>query len=489
MTKKNVSQMGLLMLFLFGFWACDPGQVDYIEQVSPVQTNGKDYGNIDDLLQTAYRIDIQDITVRIDHHPREFYFDGDALVRFDLYRDQTRPIIHLDPVLEHPDLLLGLELDGEVLDPAHDWQAVDGVDSNQRSIEILRTLSKGEVHSLRLRYRKHLSRAYYMLNSQVSDLYGRSNEEVFPTINRFGDLIRHRIDFYVHGDIPFRCLGSGRITRLNVPGLQAWRLDTLRDVPSNTVMFILAPAADTMEETRQIEGVTVRIAAFQGDAAPSQGFDILTPWLRELQQNLGPFPMPEGYSVFLLSSGGGMEYYGGTISSLRALAHETFHMYFGTSLVLGTYRDSWFDEAINEWYELSAAGTLYPIHDSYHSNMISGRSPAGIGFDSRAYTDGAQIMEHVAQALGGRQAMIGFLARLIRDHSFAPFRTTDLLSYLKDYSGLDYHSRFEPWLYAGENMPSANPVQFNLALKHQVNMAPPAAILARHPELTPGDEE
>ena len=64
--------------------------------------------------------------------------------------------------------------------------------------------------------------------------------------------------------------------------------------------------------------------------------------------------MPRGLSVVLTQGGGGMEYYGATITSLRALRHEVFHMYYGCSTVATTYRDSWWDEAINMWYELSA---------------------------------------------------------------------------------------------------------------------------------------
>lgn len=55
---------------------------------------------------------------------------------------------------------------------------------------------------------------------------------------------------------------------------------------------------------------------------------------------------PSGFDI----GSWGMEYFGGTISGLGPLLHEVFHMYFGCSLVANTYRDSWWDEAINMWY-------------------------------------------------------------------------------------------------------------------------------------------
>ena len=119
--------------------------------------------------------------------------------------------------------------------------------------------------------------------------------------------------------------------------------------------------------------------------------------------------MPRGLSVFLTGGGGGMEYFGGTISSPAALSHEVFHMYFACSAVARTYRDSWFDEAITSWYDQTYPDYLVPIADGYRSNMVSGRSPVAVGFDVRAYYQGTQIIETMARLLGGRSAMAAFL--------------------------------------------------------------------------------
>ncbi len=477
--------LAVLVIIIFS-GSCNPDKMDYPEQVPLVTTENKDHGDVEQLTRDTYRIDIKDIFLTVEYHPREFYFDAEAALTFSMYSDQTRPIIHLDPVIWDTSQLRGLELDGQTLDMDLDWAIIDGIDSDQQAIEIRRTLDSGADHTLVVRYSKALSRSYYMLNSQVSDLYGRSNEESFPTINRYGDLARHRIRFRVHGDLAFRCLGSGRITALHEAGVQSWELDTLRDVPSNTVLFVLVPEQDTVEATRTISGVKVRIVTFQGGASVSDAFGILEPWLAELQNQFGPFPMPEGYSVFLMTGGGGMEYYGGTISALSALAHETFHMYFGTSLVLASYRDSWLDEAINEWYELSASGNLSPIADSFTSNMVSGFSPVGIGFDRRAYSEGAQILQHMAGSLGGRQAMVSFLSHLIRNRTFRPFTTPEFLDYLEEFSGLDYRPNFEQWLYSGETVDFTGSNSENGQHRMPADTSPPASIIARYPELNQG---
>ena len=133
--------------------------------------------------------------------------------------------------------------------------------------------------------------------------------------------------------------------------------------------------------------------------------------------------MPRGISIVLTQGGGGMEYYGGTITSLAALRHEVFHMYFGCSTVATTYRDSWWDEAINMWYELSANPAFAPIEPGFRSGIVGARTPVTVGFDRRAYDEGARIIQAVAEEMGGREQAVAFFSHLHRTRFFDPFTT------------------------------------------------------------------
>ena len=130
-----------------------------------------------------------------------------------------------------------------------------------------------------------------------------------------------------------------------------------------------------------------------------------------------------------------MEYYGATTTSLRALRHEVFHMYYGCSTVARTYRDSWWDEAIDMWYELSADPAYAPIADGFRSDIVSGRSAVAVGFDRRAYDEGARVVQAVAAELGGRDRMVRFLRDLHARRSFDPFTTWDLADEIQAWSG------------------------------------------------------
>jgi hypothetical protein len=221
--------------------------------------------------------------------------------------------------------------------------------------------------------------------------------------------------------------------------------------------------------------VDVRVLAPTDGVTAEEAFAVLDPWLAELRGALGPFPMPHGLAVVLTQSGGGMEYYGATTTSLRALRHEVFHMYYGCSTVARTYRDSWWDEAIDMWYELSADPAYAPVADGFRSDMVSGRSEVAVGFDRRAYDEGARIVQAVAAELGGRDHMVRFLRDLHARRSFDPFTTWDLADEIQAWDGSDVHERFRLWLYQAPGAQAAAPPPAAWDWLHQVNMALPAA--------------
>jgi hypothetical protein len=219
----------------------------------------------------------------------------------------------------------------------------------------------------------------------------------------------------------------------------------------------LAPARSTLLTERRIHDVDVRVLAPLGGVTAEEAFAQLDPWLAELRSALGPFPMPRGLAVVLTQTGGGMEYFGATTTSLRALRHEVFHMYFGCSTVARTYRDSWWDEAINMWYELSADPAFAPIPEEFRSDIVSSRSPVAVGFDRRAYDAGARIFQAVAAELGGRARMVSFLRDLHARRSFDPFGTWDLADEIAAWGGVPFPDRFASWLYSAPGLPPTPP--------------------------------
>jgi hypothetical protein len=427
------------------------------------------------LLDAVFRIDIERIEATFDLHPADRQARAQASVAFRMRPGQSRPIVHLEPARSGSGV--ALRLDGQDLDPG-EARLFSFEGSGQLSLELPRDLAPEAPHRLEASYPLSLSDGDGRFFANVNDLEGRGNETVLPTLNTPHELARHLLVFRVHAAEPYLAVGSGLVTARAAAGIPEWTLDTEREVASYTVMFHLAPARTHLLSERRIRGVDVRVLAPAGGATPDEAFAILDPWLAELQSTLGPFPMPRGLAVVLTQSGGGMEYYGATTTSLRALRHEVFHMYYGCSTVARTYRDSWWDEAVNMWYELSADPGFAPIPETYRSDIVSGRSAVAVGFDRRAYDEGARVIQAVAAQIGGRGPMIDFLRDLHSRRSFDPFTTWDLADEIQSWSGASFHERFRQWLYQSPSAQAAAPSPSAWDWLHAVDLTLPGGASA-----------
>lgn len=475
--KKSFS----ILTFLAFLWLC---------LGLPAGLGGHWWGGGDEakLLADTFRIDIRTITVRLVYHPEAATVDGEATLAFVMRPGQIRPLVHFDPETRGRSLR-SIRLDGEPLDPADasSVRIIEFPGSTQKAIELRRDLASGVEHVLAMTYTLTRPGSYPRFSTEVNDLAGHGNEEIFPTLNSPEEMARHEITFVVDSPTPFRCIGSGWVRQVSAQP-QTWILDTEREIASYTVFFALLPQADTVLEERTIAGVPVRIMAFQGGASIPDAFTRLQTWLPKMASEIGPFPMPRGFSVFLVTGGGGMEYFGGTLSSLGALRHEFTHMYFACSLVSRTYRDSWWDEAVTSWYEQTYLTTFDLPPDGYRSNMVSGRLPISVGFDQRAYFEGAEMIEAMARQVGGRAGLTRFLSHLFLTRAFLPFDTMELVEAFRLHSGRDMSASFLQWLYWGEGMSAVRPLA-GVAPHDPPDWTPPAPILQKYKaeESRPGE--
>ena len=407
---------------------------------------------LDTLLDGTYRIDIDTISATLDWYPASGWVDATATLTFRLRPGQSRAAFNFTPFATARSAVSRLVVDGRAfnLQSNDDVRVIQVAGTRQPFVEIRYDLEPGALHVMTVDYRLTIPAVYPRLSSEVNDLRGEGNEAVWPTLNTPHELARHVLTFRVHDSRPFRFVGSGRAESSAGGGVQQWVLDTQRSVSSYSVMFVLLPAADTQYQEWLIDRVPVRLLAYTDvdlAAAKSQ----LDAWLPELRARFGAFPALHGLSVFLYdNSGGGMEYYGGTVTSLSALRHEVLHSYFGCSVVTRTYPDSWLDEAITTWIEETSRGVPHAVlPDGYHGNWVGARSPVSVGFSSLAYTHGASIMQAIANRLGGTDGMTDFLRVLVETRSFSPFTTMEFVTAVATFSGVDMRLSFLDWLYNG----------------------------------------
>jgi hypothetical protein len=424
----------------------------------------------DALLDQTFRIDIESITATLDWYPASGGVDGTATLVFRMRPGQTRAAFNFAPFVTARSAVTRLVLDGRAFSTQSDADVriLSPSGTRQQFVEIQYTLDPAVPHVLTMDYRLTVPAAYPRFSSEVNDLLGRGNETVWPTLNTPHELARHVLTFRVHDTQTFRFVGSGRTEFSRDGAVQQWTLDTQRAVSSYSVMFVLLPAFDTDYQEWLIDGVPVRVIAYP-DVNLGEARTRLDAWLPELRRRFGPFPALHGLSIFLFSNtGGGMEYYGGTITSLSALRHEVLHSYFGCSVVMRTYPDTWLDEAITSWFEEITRGVSHPIlPPTYHGNWVGARSPVSVGFSVFAYTDGASIVQEIADRLGGTDRMTDFLRLLVETRTFAPFTTLELVGDLAAFSGIDLRPQFLTWLFNGRE---------------------PALLLTNAPETTASDK-
>lgn len=468
---------GILIAVFFLFFGCKLR--DYPSHIEEQENDYPSFADEMKLLDDTFRIDILSLDVTLTYHAAIAAVDGRAVVRFRMRPGQVRPRIHFDPAVRG-NVISGWQLDGKVWDnPLNAYSVVDVPGSTQKALEFSEDADPAQEHVLKVDYRLKLPGGYPCFTTNVHDLMGKGNEELFPTLNVPHELALHRITLRIDSSSAYRCIGSGFVQKTGNTGIQEWLLDTEREVASYTVMFVLLPEADTLMKEGEINGIPVRMVAFNGGAPIPDAWAEMEAWLPKLTTEIGPFPMPRGLSVFLVSEGGGMEYFGGTISSPGALSHEVFHMYFACSTIPRTYRDSWMDEAIVSWYDMTYPGYIFPIQSGFKSNMVSGRSPVAVGFDMRAYTQGEQIMETLAQQLGGRAAMTAFLSEVYHNHAFSPFGTMELAEYYHLYSGIDMETLFRDWFFNGSAQAVNEPFNDN-TFEPPPDLTPPEEILEKY---------
>jgi hypothetical protein len=433
------------------------------------------------LLDAVFRIDIERVDAVFEVYPSEARATVQASLTFRMRPGQSRPIVHFGPAATTPGVTL--RLDGEALDLARptDARLVVFEGSGQTSIELLRSLTSGAPHRLEATAPLPLSDTGRRFYVDVNDILGRGNDVLFPTLNTPHELAHHVLVIRIHAAEPYLCVGSGFVGARVASDVQEWVLDTERAVASYTVMFHAAPARSHVLSERRLQGVDVRVLAPLGGVTAEEAFALLDPWLKELQETLGPFPMPRGLAVVLTQTGGGMEYFGATTSSVRVLRHEVFHMYYGCSTVARTYRDSWWDEAIDMWYELSLDPAFAPIPEDFRSDIVSARSAVAVGFDRRAYDEGARVMQAMASDMGGRERMVRFLGDLHQRRTFDPFTTLDLADELQAAGGVDVRERFGRWLYlaGAAGGASARPEPSRHDWMHEVDLTLPDAAFPR----------
>jgi hypothetical protein len=126
---------------------------------------------------------------------------------------------------------------------------------------------------------------------------------------------------------------------------------------------------------------------------------------------------------------GGMEYDGGTVSSVEALPHELFHSWYGRGIRPARASDGWFDEAWNEYNTAFPLFPAEPIAADAPPAVLCSDNPWSRTTPFTAYDEGRAVFAAIADAAGVaplRASMQAFYAA----HVLEPVSTQELERHL-----------------------------------------------------------
>jgi len=141
------------------------------------------------------------------------------------------------------------------------------------------------------------------------------------------------------------------------------------------------------------------------------------------------------FVAMLRDDSSGMEYDGGTTTSLGALRHELFHSWWGRGLKPALPRDGWWDEA---WtvYQMAGGTGAVPLDFLDSAVTLSARNPWVRATPGGAYTRGRELFDGVASLVGVTNAS-QWMNEFYAANSAAPVNTEALEQYLLARSGAD----------------------------------------------------
>jgi hypothetical protein len=394
----------------------------------------------------AVPVDIQQVDARLVFDGASSSGTGTASVQFVMGATDGNPIFDLRQTITAA-TLDGVPIAVSKL-AAHDFGV--GTDAQLRIVESV--LAAGSAHTLRVTYTLGPPQAStagsYLpamtwsagprlaFNFGFTDLGAGRYLEAWVPANLIYDRFVLNLDLQVVGTaVGHTPITNGAVTAL---GFNHWsvafpaRFTALSPLLELRATDTLVSMTDTV--TLPVSGITVTVEAWKlATSTADLGAQIanLKLWLAANEQSSGTYLHGSRFVAFVHV--GGMEYEGGTTSSVGALRHETFHSWFARGLKPASQPDGWWDEAWTVYNDHGAVGSA-PFDFTDPPVELHPQNPWVRVTAPGAYTDGLRFFEGAAAAMS-----VATLRSLMRDlyleRRDRPITTMDLEQHLVCRSG------------------------------------------------------
>ncbi len=140
--------------------------------------------------------------------------------------------------------------------------------------------------------------------------------------------------------------------------------------------------------------------------------------------------------------GGGMEYAGATLTSIRALGHEMHHSYFARAMSPAGGNAGWVDEALASWRDSN-----YPRGGGLSRTQMGGHSEYNRVTDRNAYSKGMNFIAHIDEKVAEKNGLMPFLKDFGQTYKYQTFTTEFFQSKLEDFFNQDFSELFNGYIY------------------------------------------
>jgi hypothetical protein len=153
--------------------------------------------------------------------------------------------------------------------------------------------------------------------------------------------------------------------------------------------------------------------------------------------------------VYVTPTGGGMEYGGATMTSLGALSHELFHMWFARGVMPANGNAGWIDEALARWNDWN-----YPLAASLNERPpvnLASFPPYQRATQGFAYTRGGRLMSEIDRQYTKPGGLRLTLAKFYELNKRKTITNEQFLAFVMKESGLALDPAFDRYVYGKSN--------------------------------------